>query len=63
MDGNDPFSRELRSARDRIAELQRRSGTASRPGRGLLPEALAELDGPSKNCRSPARSCTSRQPS
>ena len=45
MDGNDPFSRELRSARDRIAELQRRSGTASRPGGGLLPEALAELDG------------------
>ena len=45
MDGNDPFSRELRSARDRIAELQRRSGAGSRPGGGLLPEALAELDG------------------
>jgi PAS domain-containing protein len=45
MDGNDPFSRELRSARDRIAELQRRSTAGSRPGGGLLPEALAELDG------------------
>jgi PAS domain S-box-containing protein len=45
MDGNDPFSRELRSARDRIAELQRRSSTGTRPGGGLLPEALAELDG------------------
>ena len=45
MDGNDPFSRELRSARDRIAELQRRSGADTRPGGGLLPEALAELDG------------------
>ena len=45
MDGNDPFSRELRSARDRIAELQRRSTADSRPGGGLLPEALAELDG------------------
>jgi PAS domain S-box-containing protein len=45
MDGNDPFSRELRSARDRIAELQRRSTADRRPGGGLLPEALAELDG------------------
>ena len=45
MDGNDPFSRELRSARDRIAELQRRSTADTRPGGGLLPEALAELDG------------------
>src|SRR4029453_8599613 len=44
MDGNDPFSRELRSARDRIAELQRRSTAGSQPGGGLLPEALAELD-------------------
>jgi PAS domain S-box-containing protein len=45
MDGGDPFSRELRSARDRIAELQRRSTADSQPGGGLLPEALAELDG------------------
>ena len=44
MDGDDPFSRELRNARDRIAELQRRSTADSRPGGGLLPEALAELD-------------------
>jgi PAS domain S-box-containing protein len=44
MDENDPFSRELRSARDRIAELQRRSASGGRPGGGLLPEALAELD-------------------
>jgi PAS domain S-box-containing protein len=44
MDSNDPFSRELRSARDRIAELQRRSRANPRPGGGLLPEALAELD-------------------
>jgi hypothetical protein len=44
MDSNDPFSRELRSARERIAELQRRSTADSRPGGGLLPEALAELD-------------------
>ena len=43
MDRDDPLSRELRSARDRIAELQRRSG-APGPGPGLLPEALAELD-------------------
>ncbi|HEV3464360.1 MAG TPA: ANTAR domain-containing protein [Actinomycetota bacterium] len=42
MDEDDPFSRELRSARDRIAELQRRSG--GDPRRGLLPEALAELN-------------------
>ena len=45
MDGDDPFSRELRSARDRIAELQRHSTADSRPGGGLLPQALAELDG------------------
>jgi hypothetical protein len=32
------FSRELRSARDRIAELRRRSGASQRYG-GLLPEA------------------------
>ncbi|HET9557526.1 MAG TPA: PAS domain-containing protein, partial [Actinomycetota bacterium] len=45
MDKNDdPFSRELRSARDRIAELQRRSGTDRAPEAGLLPEVLAELD-------------------
>jgi PAS domain S-box-containing protein len=44
MDNDDPFSRELRSARDRIAELQRRSRATPRPGGGLLPEALAELD-------------------
>jgi PAS domain S-box-containing protein len=43
MDHDDAFSRELRSARDRIAELQRRSRAAPRRGR-LLPEALAELD-------------------
>lgn len=45
MDGNDPFSSELRSARERIAELQRRSTADSRSGGGLLPQALAELDG------------------
>jgi PAS domain S-box-containing protein len=44
MDRDGPFSRELRSARDRIAELQRRSTADSQPGGGLLPEALAELD-------------------
>ena len=44
MDLDDPFYRELRSARDRIAELQRRSAAGPAPGRGLLPEALAELD-------------------
>jgi PAS domain S-box-containing protein len=44
MDTDDPFSRELRIARDRIAELQRRSVAGSAPGQGLLPEALAELD-------------------
>ena len=44
MDTDDAFARELRSARDRIAELQRRSGDGGRPGRGLLPDALAELD-------------------
>jgi PAS domain S-box-containing protein len=43
MATDDTFSRELRSARDRIAELQRRSDGA-RPGPGLLPELLAELD-------------------
>jgi PAS domain S-box-containing protein len=43
MDQHDPFSRELRSARDRIAELQRRSAADPRPGGRLLPEALAEL--------------------
>jgi len=41
---DDPFSRELRSARDRIAELQRRSRAGPSRGGGLLPEALAELD-------------------
>jgi PAS domain S-box-containing protein len=41
---DDPFSQELRSARDRIAELQRRSRASPRRGGGLLPEALAELD-------------------
>jgi PAS domain S-box-containing protein len=44
MDGNDAFSRELRSARERIAELQRRAGAGPDPGGGLLPEVLAELD-------------------
>jgi PAS domain S-box-containing protein len=44
MQHEDPFSRELRSARDRIAELQRRSRAGTRRGGGLLPEALAELD-------------------
>jgi ANTAR domain/GAF domain len=44
MDREDPFSRELRSARDRIAELQRRSGADPGPGDGLLPQVLAELD-------------------
>ena len=43
MDLDDPFSRELRSLRDRIAELRRRSVADPRPGHGLLPEALAEL--------------------
>ena len=43
MDTDDAFSRELRSARDRIAELQRRSD-GGRPGPGMLPELLAELD-------------------
>ena len=45
MDGDDLFARELRSARERIAELQRRSSADSRPEAALLPEALAELDG------------------
>jgi PAS domain S-box-containing protein len=44
MDLDDPFSEGLRSARDRIAELQRRSVAGPAPGQGLLPEALAELD-------------------
>ena len=44
MEQDDPFSRELRSARDRIAELQRRSGADPTPGDGLLPQVLAELD-------------------
>jgi PAS domain S-box-containing protein len=44
MDRDDPFSRELRSARDRIAELRRRSGADPAPGDGLLPQVLAELD-------------------
>jgi PAS domain S-box-containing protein len=44
MDEHDPFTRELQSARERIAELQRRSGAGAPPGRALLPEALAELD-------------------
>jgi PAS domain S-box-containing protein len=44
MDTSDAFSRELRSARERIAELQRRAGVGPGPGGGLLPEALAELD-------------------
>jgi PAS domain S-box-containing protein len=44
MDTDDPFSRSLRTARDRIAELQRRLDARARPGRELLPEALAELD-------------------
>jgi PAS domain S-box-containing protein len=44
MDTSDAFSRELRSARERIAELQRRAGTGPEPGDGLLPEVLAELD-------------------
>ena len=44
MDLDDPFSRDLRSALDRIAELQRRSVAEPRPGQGLLPEVLAELD-------------------
>jgi hypothetical protein len=37
MNNDDPFSRELRSARERIAELQRRSRATPRLG-GLLPE-------------------------
>jgi hypothetical protein len=40
MDTDDPFSRELRSARERIAALQRRSRATQRRGGGLLPEAL-----------------------
>ena len=40
----DPFSRELRAARARIAELQRRHGAAAGPAHRLLPEALAEVD-------------------
>jgi PAS domain S-box-containing protein len=44
MDTDDPFSRSLQTARDRIAELQRRSGACPRPSGELLPEALAELD-------------------
>jgi PAS domain S-box-containing protein len=40
----DPFTRELRAARARIAELQRRHGAAAASARGLLPEALAEVD-------------------
>ena len=48
MDLDDPFPRELRSARDRIAELQRRSATAARRWR---PSACA------------TRSCSSRRPS
>lgn len=44
MDLDDPFSRELRSLRDRLAELRRRSVADPRPGHGLLPEALAGLD-------------------
>jgi PAS domain S-box-containing protein len=44
MNLDDPFSQELRSARDRIAELQRRSAAGSELGQGLLPKALAELD-------------------
>ncbi|HEX8135356.1 MAG TPA: PAS domain-containing protein [Actinomycetes bacterium] len=40
----DPFTRELRAARARIAELQRRHGAAAGPARRLLPEALAEVD-------------------
>jgi PAS domain S-box-containing protein len=43
MATDDAFSRELHRARDRIAELQRRSDGA-RPGPGPLPELLAELD-------------------
>jgi PAS domain S-box-containing protein len=41
---DDPFTRELRAARARIAELQRRHGAAGDAGRRLLPEALAEVD-------------------
>jgi PAS domain S-box-containing protein len=41
---DDPFTRELRAARARIAELQRRHDAAGGPGRRLLPEALAEVD-------------------
>jgi PAS domain S-box-containing protein len=44
MDTSDAFSRELRSARERIAELQRRAGAGRGMPGGLLPEALAELD-------------------
>jgi PAS domain S-box-containing protein len=44
MDEHDLFTRELRSARERIAELQQRSDTDAPPGQRLLPEALAELD-------------------
>jgi hypothetical protein len=38
----DPFTGELRAARARIAELQRRHGAAG-GSRRLLPEALAEV--------------------
>jgi PAS domain S-box-containing protein len=41
---DDPFTRELRAARARIAELQRRHGAVGGAGRRLLPEALAEVD-------------------
>ena len=41
---DDPFTRELRAARARIAELQRRHGADGGPERRLLPEALAEVD-------------------
>jgi GAF domain-containing protein len=44
MDENNPFSRELRSALDRIAELQRRSDADPASGGRLLPEALAGLN-------------------
>jgi PAS domain S-box-containing protein len=44
MDPDDLFAKELRAARDRIAELQRRSAGPPRRAGGLLPEALAELD-------------------
>ena len=44
MDTSDAISRELRSARERIAELQRRAGAGRGMSGGLLPEALSELD-------------------